>query len=95
MSPAKQKIIENKRWPHVKRNWIKAIKAIRTIPTVVGGGIIGNPNPREIIATKWLQTPSQFLPKGYLESDTKSGTGKKKTEEYGISQHRVFIQLLF
>ena len=38
MSPAKQKIIENKRWPHVKRNWIKAIKAIRTIPTVVGGG---------------------------------------------------------
>ena len=37
MSPAKQKIIENKRWPHVKRNWIKAIKAIRTIPTVVGG----------------------------------------------------------
>ena len=29
MSPAKQKIIENKRWPHVKRNWIKAIKAIR------------------------------------------------------------------
>lgn len=34
MSSAKQKIIENKRWPHVKRNWIKAIKAIRT-----GGGI--------------------------------------------------------
>ena len=77
MSPAKQKIIENKRWPHVKRNWIKAIKAIRTIPTVVGGGIIGNPNPREIIATKWLQTPSQFLPKGYLESDTKRANGTK------------------
>lgn len=34
MSSAKQKIIENKRWPHVKRNWIKAIKAIRN-----GGGI--------------------------------------------------------
>lgn len=34
MSSAKQKIIENKRWPHVKRNWIKAIKAIRA-----GGGI--------------------------------------------------------
>lgn len=29
MSSARQKIIENKRWPHVKRNWIKAIKAIR------------------------------------------------------------------
>ena len=37
MSPAKQKIIENKRWPHVKRNWIKAIKAIRAIPNVGGG----------------------------------------------------------
>ena len=29
MSSAKQKILENKLWPHVKRNWIKAIKAIR------------------------------------------------------------------
>lgn len=29
MSSAKQKIIENKRWSHVKRNWVKAIKAIR------------------------------------------------------------------
>ena len=29
MSSSKQKVIENKRYPHVKRNWIKAIKAIR------------------------------------------------------------------
>lgn len=29
MSSLKQKAIENERWPHVKRNWIKAIKAIR------------------------------------------------------------------
>lgn len=35
MSSAKQKQIENVRYPHVKRNWIKAIKAIR------GGGKIG------------------------------------------------------
>lgn len=34
MSSHKQKMIENKRYPHVKRNWIKAIKAIRS-----GGGI--------------------------------------------------------
>lgn len=34
MSSAKQKQIENIRYPHVKRNWIKAIKAIRN-----GGGI--------------------------------------------------------
>lgn len=29
MSSRKQKMIENARYPHVKRNWIKAIKAIR------------------------------------------------------------------
>ena len=29
MSSHRQKMIENKRYPHVKRNWIKAIKAIR------------------------------------------------------------------
>lgn len=29
MSSHKQKMIENSRYPHVKRNWIKAIKAIR------------------------------------------------------------------
>ena len=34
MSSHKQKMIENARYPHVKRNWIKAIKAIRE-----GGGI--------------------------------------------------------
>ena len=34
MSSYKQKILENDRYPHVKRGWIKAIKAIRN-----GGGI--------------------------------------------------------
>ena len=34
MSSHKQKMLENERYPHVKRNWIKAIKAIRN-----GGGI--------------------------------------------------------
>lgn len=34
MSSHKQKMIENSRYPHVKRGWIKAIKAIRN-----GGGI--------------------------------------------------------
>ena len=29
MSSHKQKMIENERYPHVKRNWIKAIKALR------------------------------------------------------------------
>lgn len=34
LAGAKQMAIENKRWPHVKRNWIKAIMKIRA-----GGGI--------------------------------------------------------
>ena len=75
MSSAKQKILENERWPHVKRNWIKAIKAIRVIPASGGGRIVGNPSPRHVIDRKWLQTPSQFLPKGYLASDTTETNG--------------------
>lgn len=100
MSSHKQKMIENERYPHVKRNWIRAIKAIRNrgfkseymvehpqgldasqkrqrIAQDAGGyikhpdprhwgRIIGSPNPRHVIATSWLQTPSQFLPKEYL-----------------------------
>lgn len=109
MSQAKQKYKDIERWPHVKRNWIKAIKAIRNgggirkriymveppqgldssqkrrwfAQSIEGGGIIGNPNPRYIIAKNWMQTPSQFLPKGHLESVTtkQSGTrcGKNKS----------------
>lgn len=36
MGSRKQKLFENKRYPHVKRNWIKAIKAIRS------GGVFRN-----------------------------------------------------
>ena len=36
-SSYKQKIIENKRYPHVKHNWIKAIKAIRNRKSVLYG----------------------------------------------------------
>lgn len=73
MSSAKQKIIENKRWPHVKRNWIKAIKAIRA-----GGGyskenISGGTSARIGCLLRMSElsdhTPTQFLPKGYLESE--------------------------
>ncbi len=116
MSSAKQKRIENERYPHVKRGWIRAIKAIRSSAGFkegyiwwnvredmapsgnvrgllrkaddgyikhpdpghwIGGRIIGSPNPRYVIATSWLQTPSQFLPKGYLGSDTKRANGTK------------------
>lgn len=49
MSQPKQKAIENKRWPHVKCNWIKAIKAIRQ------GGVF----KREFI---WWNIPSDLTP---------------------------------
>nr|DAR51617.1 MAG TPA: phosphoadenosine-phosphosulfate reductase [Caudoviricetes sp.] len=111
MSSAKQKRIENERYPHIKRNWIKAIKAIRnggvfkseyiwwnickdwmplrnvrgllrtqaatsSIQTRnIGWGIIGSPNPRYVIAKSWLQTPAQFLPKGYLEAKGRQNRG--------------------
>lgn len=76
MSSAKHKRMEELRWPHVKRNWIKAIKAIRngggiqektylvehqSRQETVGGAIIGSPNPRYVINRKWLQQPDQFL----------------------------------
>ena len=49
MSQPRQKAIENKRWPHVKRNWIKAIKAIRQ------GGVF----KREFV---WWNIPSDLTP---------------------------------
>lgn len=76
MSSAKHKRMEELRWPHVKKNWIKAIKAIRngggiqektylvehqSRQETVGGAIIGSPNPRYVINRKWLQQPDQFL----------------------------------
>ena len=41
MSSAKQKQIENIRYPHVKRNWIKAIKAIRNVDGILEENTIG------------------------------------------------------
>lgn len=51
MSSAKQKQIENVRYPHVKRNWIKAIKAIRN-----GGGELGSTSQTPTKRTSGRQT---------------------------------------
>lgn len=48
MSSRKQKIIENQRYPHVKRNWIKAIKAIRN------GGVFKREYIRWNIRKDWM-----------------------------------------
>ena len=58
MSSAKQKQIENLRYPHVKRNWIKAIKAIRVvIPYRIHlvehqSGLDANPDPEHWLGQK-------------------------------------------
>ena len=55
MSQPKQKRMEMQQFPHVKRNWIKAIKAIRE-----GGGISRNEYPqRKSIQKEHLDTASQ------------------------------------
>lgn len=58
MSSHKQKMIENERYPHVKRNWIKAIKAIRN-----GGGIQKRiylvEHPQELDASQKCQRIAQ------------------------------------
>lgn len=129
MSSHKQKMIENARYPHVKRNWIRAIKAIRN-----GGSqkrICLEEHPQGLDASQKRQRIAQDAG-GYIKhpdpghwtrhDSTNSQTGGgnlkntrssnadiphlqtmnanqrqlgDKTEVYGISQHRVFIQLLF
>ena len=127
MSSHKQKMIENKRYPHVKRGWIKAIKAIRN-----GGGIQKRiylvEHPQGLDASQKRQRIAQDAggyinhpdPGHWMQLDsTNNQTGGQEYEEqlcrhsasanngceqtttgrqnrvYGISQHRVFIQLLF
>lgn len=55
MSNFKQKMIENQRWPHVRRNWIQAIIAIRS-----GGGISQNSYRREPCGTVLERTGSRY-----------------------------------
>lgn len=68
MGSRKQKLFENKRYPHVKRNWIKAIKAIRS-----GGGIQKRiylvEHPQQLEACRKRQRIAQS------EQDTKTGGG--------------------
>ena len=84
MSPAKQKIIENKRWPHVKRNWIKAIKAIRAIPTVGGGNYRKSESKRNHcneLASNTLSIPTKRI---FGERYQKSEWNEMWTQTIGV-----------
>ena len=91
MSSLKQKVIENERWPHVKRNWIKAIKAIRN-----GGGIQKRiylvEHPQGLDASPKRQRFAQDAG-GYINHpDPEHWTGGAKLSEaqvQGISSQRA------
>lgn len=86
MSSAKQKRIENERYPHVKRGWIKAIKAIRN-----GAGFKKG--------YTWWNIRKDWMPlrniRGLLRTQAATSnisirnTGDE-TEVYGTSQHQGF-----
>ena len=92
MSSHKQKMIENKRYPHVKRGWIKAIKAIRN-----GGGIQKRiylvEHPQGLDASQKRQRIAQDAG-GYINHpDPQHWTDEQRCMEYRESM--VFRWILF
>ena len=105
MSSHKQKMIENERYPHVKRNWIKAIKAIRN------GGVFKKDYIWWNIRKDWMplrnvrgllrtQAATSSIPTRNIGSgsilqtirlDTKTET-RGETREYGLLQCTGFHQ---
>lgn len=84
MSSRKQKLFEIKRYPHVKRNWIKAIKAIRA-----GGGIQKRTylveHPQGLGASQKRQRIAQDAD-GYIKhsESANSGCGQTATERQNV-----------
>lgn len=76
MSSRKQKLFENKRYPHVKRNWIKAIRAIRS-----GWYSKENKHPQGLGASQKRQRIAQDAG-GYIKhpESANSGCGQTATE---------------
>lgn len=81
MSSARQKQKDIQRWPHVKRNWIKAIKAIRN-----GEGIQKRiylvEHPQGLDASQKRQRITQDAG-GYIKHPDKKHWMGDRTEEYG------------
>ena len=87
MASAKQKQIENERWPHVRRNWIKAIMRIRSGGVRTAQQVIrktsGEPTAtrKQYGGTKWRQ---RFGPTFYSENNLCGGgtNGNIKTSDW-------------
>lgn len=69
MAQTKQKYKEMERWPHVKRNWIKAIKAIRA-----GGGI----SKRIYLVEHQTRPHSVQQPQRIAQKTNRKGTQSRK-----------------
>lgn len=89
MSQHRQKILENERWPHVKRNWLKAIKAIRA-----GGGVSQGTPTRRKSGKGEIRTRYTMEEVSLSERATSGGTFRKTSRhcptggsDYGYILH--------
>lgn len=67
MSRRSQKEIDMKRWPHVKRNWIKAIKEIRRGGEFSDGYMVEHPN-QSCTASKSRMEVQNWKPTGQMSA---------------------------
>lgn len=95
MSSHKQKMLENERYPHVKRGWIKAIKAIRNgevFKKNISGGTsakTGSSQKRQRIAQDAGDYIKHPAPEHWTGLDsTNNSTGGGKSQEYEEQQCR-------
>ena len=94
MSSAKQKQIENIRYPHVKRNWIKAIKAIRggKIPSRLHlvehqSGLDANQKRQRIAQDTggWIAHPD---PEHWVQKSSTGGAMDSTNRKNGLTKHQ-------
>lgn len=109
MSSVKQKQIENARYPHVKRNWIKAIKAIRNggaiqkgIQLVEHQGKLDANQKRQMITQDtggWIAHPDieHWMQKkfyGGQDEHHSASTSTSTRTNHGVWNIRVFSKLI-
>lgn len=82
MSPPRQKAVENERWPHVRRNWIKAIIAIRS-----GGVLQRTLTTTNPVVRYWKRLETDTLGK----RPTVTGTSNTQTRTTGKRVFRLLI----
>ena len=82
MSSHKQKMLENERYPHIKRGWIRAIKAIRNGWVCIQKRIYLVEHPQGLDASQKRQRIAQDAG-GYIKHPDQKHWMGDRTEEYG------------